>query len=630
MKKDSIGELEREILFHNYRYFVLSDPLISDQEFDGLVVKLKKLNPSSKVLRQIGSDIPLSTKKNIIEHSIPMLSLDKSYDLESLEKWTENFNGDLVQSPKVDGLAAAIHYNRDGILACAATRGNGFIGENITQNIFMVDAIPLQIPLSNCEIRGEIYMNLSVFKQFKETFKSPRNLAAGAIKQKNPEKTKEFNLSFLAYDLLGKECNEEWEKIELLRKFGFHSVNSKKISKNELKQSVEVFLEEHTQYDYEVDGIVYKVNSMSEQKRLGETNHHPRYALAYKLQGESGITHLFAVEWNVSRTGTITPCAIIEPIKLSGAVINRTSLHNLGNFKKLDLRKNAKVMITRRGGVIPNLESVTSAGRGEALEIPKECPSCGRSVVTRDDFLYCAHPQNCRNTQISFLEHFVKALEIDGFGRKWIEILYDEKLVKEPSDLCTLTIEDLLKLPRMGDVLAEKLINNISTKKSVTLEQFLLSLGIDDLGGAVSKILADMFGSLEKILELDEEELMSIHSIGDIIAKNIVRGLEERKEMITKLLRFITIEKINPVSKGPLQNKTFVFTGTLKDMTRKDAETKVKSLGGKILSQVTKQLDYLVVAEDAKESTKLKKAREYEIHILNEKGFLEIIGKSDK
>lgn len=620
--KMSVKELEAEVRKHNRLYFVEHSPQISDAEFDKLVELLRLKAPKSKVLTELQTDV--SSKSERVQHKIPMLSLDKCYDESSLADWSQKFEGDVIASPKIDGMAISLVYDSDGKLERAATRGDGVEGELITPNAKFVANVPKKISEGPLEVRGEIYMSLSSFAGFKGEFMSPRNLAAGAIKQKDVQKTADFKLAFFAYDLVGLELSTEEEKLLRLKKLGFSLVEWKKVSKEKMQSAYEMFLDKRAKFDFELDGVVFKVNEVSEQKRLGRTAHHPRFAIAYKFQGDSGTTTLIDVEWSVSRTGAVTPVAIVEPVELSGAWVRRASLHNIGILHKLGLTKNAKVIMVRRGGVIPHLESVAEAG-DKKIEIPKKCPSCGGDVVIEDDFLYCKDPKNCVQSKVGELSHFVKTLDIEGFGEKLLEKLYEEGFVTEPSELFELTKEDLMQVERMGDVLADKLLKNINDRKKISLDVFLQSLGIRELGRHVAKILAS-FGTLKKIEALSEEELSNINSIGPVIAHEIVSGLKIKRHLIEKLLAHVKVEAVKTVSSSwPYAGKSFLFTGKMISMERSLAQTEVEKRGGLLASTVGKELDYLVVGDGGGAGSKLDKANK-----LKEKnGKVQIVSESD-
>jgi DNA ligase (NAD+) len=648
----SVVELEKEIRRHNRLYFEKNAPEIADYEFDRLVEKLRKLSPDSPVLNEIPSAPGKGLKK--VRHTSEMLSLDKCYNDDDLASWSEKFEGDVIAMPKIDGLAVELRYDSKGELVLAATRGDGMTGEDITANVRQIAAIPHKIHFNQRQrrvegegatrapiiaIRGEIYMPLSIFKKsYQDEFANPRNLAAGAVKQKDPEKTKDYRLSFFGYDVLGLPLKSETEKFEQLKKFKIPLVEIKKMKREfaEMKEAYEHFLTKRENHDYETDGVVLKADSVAEQERLGATAHHPRYAIAYKFQGDSGTTTLKEVEWGVARTGVITPVGVVDPVELSGATVTHVSLHNAGLLRKLGLRKQARVVMMRRGGVIPNLESVLEAGRGTAIKIPKKCPSCGFPTEMKDDFLYCTNKDGCRKTKMEELEHFMKVIECDGFGEKLIEKLYDNGFVQDPADFFTLKKEDLLELERMGEVLATKLIANIQAKRQLPLDLFLRSLGIREFAKHASKVLAHHFGSLKEIQNVSEDELAEIHGIGPVIAREVVEGLKKKRVLIDKLLKQVDVGAPLGAPKrgqpaGPLQGKTFLFTGSLLAMERGKAEKLVEELGGEIAGGVTKSLDYLVVGDGGGAGSKLDKAKKLEakggkIKILSEKEWEKLVG----
>lgn len=633
----SIAELEKEIRRHNRLYFEKHAPEISDYEFDRLVERLRKLRPDSPVLARIPAESAAKEFKKV-RHTSEMLSLDKCYNDEDLLDWASKFEGDVVVSPKIDGLATELRYDDRGRLHLGVTRGDGVVGDDITANVKMIRDIPHEISKGNVEIRGEIYMRLSVFERFKAEFANPRNLAAGGVKQKDPRKTREYDLSFFGYDVVGTGIKTEEEKHQLLGEFRIPTVEMRKVSKEvqPLKEAYEYFLAGRDRYDFETDGVVFKANLVSEQERLGVTAHHPRFAIAYKFQGDSGTTRLTDVEWSVARTGVITPVGIVEPVELSGATVTRVSLHNYGMMKKLGLRKGSRVVMMRRGGVIPKLESVAGEGKGSLFESPEKCPSCGESTEVRDDFLYCTNRGGCRKAKMGELEHFVKTIECDGFGEKLIEKLYDNGFVQDPADFYLLKKENLLELERMGDVLATKLIANVQTKRELSLDVFLRSLGIRELAKQTSKLLAQRFSTLKEIRAVSEEDLAAIHTIGPVIAREVVEGLEKKGRLIEKLLKQVRVQGLGvrgegKEARGPLSGKKFLFTGTLVAMDRGEAEKLVEEKRGEIASGVTRDLDYLVVGDGGGAGSKLEKARKLrskgeKVRILSESEWKKLVG----
>lgn len=629
--KKSIAELEREIRLHNRLYFGKQAPIISDAEFDRLVEMLRHKAPDSPVLRELASDVRPEGKT--VRHAIPMLSLDKCYDEKTLLRWAEKFEGEVLATPKIDGCAVALRYDDRGKLILAATRGSGVEGEVITENAKQVAGISHAIGLPNVEVRGEIYMPLSVFEKFSSEFANPRNLAAGAIKLKESSKTGDYRLRFFAYDLLGSGAPTEAVKRKLLAKNGFVPVEGKIVSKNGMQKVFESFFARRAKADYETDGVVFRVNEMAESSEMGATAHHPRYAIAYKFQGDSGETTLVDIHWSVSRTGTITPVGIVEPVLLSGASVTRVSLHNFGLVQKMGLTVPAKVLMVRRGGVIPNVERVLKAS-GKLVTAPDRCPSCGSRVEQRDDFLFCSKPEKCSNSKIGELNHFVKTVGIDGFGRKHLAQLFEKGLVGDPADFYRLSAADLEPLDRMGETLAAKLVENIKGARRLPLDIFLRSLGISELGKHMSKILAQ-FGSLEKILELageNAEDLISIRTVGEKTAQRVREGLREKRPLIDRLLKVVTVEKgkVTRQIEGTLSGRSFLFTGTLLSMKRGEAEEKVALQGGTAVAAVSKKLDFLVIGDGGGGGSKREKVEQMieegaDTRILTEKEFLKML-----
>lgn len=636
-EKMSVAELEAEVRRHNRLYFELAKPEIPDEEFDRLVETLRKKAPDSPALAELVSDAgPTGVK---VRHEVAMLSLDKCYDEKAIGDWAAKFEGEATASPKIDGVALSIKYDRAGNLVQAATRGDGVEGEQVTANVLTVKSVPKKIGAlakrgrAGVEVRGEVYMPLSVFKGYKGEFANPRNLAAGAIKQKDPRKTAAYNLSFFAYDLLGTDANTEQEKLKLLSEEGFEELERKIVDRDGMQGAYEYFMSQREKYDFETDGVVFKADRVGEQERLGSTAHHPRYAIAYKFQGDSGTTVLKEVEWSVSRSGVITPIAIVEPVELSGAMVGRASLHNLSILRQLiddGLSIGAKVVMMRRGGVIPHLESVEKAGKGK-VSIPGKCPSCSSKVEERDDFLYCTKPKSCVSSKVGELEHFVKAVGIDGFGEKLIAQLYENGVVTDPSEFYDLTVDELLRMERMGETLATKLVKNVDERRHIPLDVFLQSLGIRELGKHASKILAG-FGNLGEVMSKSEEELSEIDTIGPVIAHEVVSGLAAKRDLIGKLLKRVDIEAAAVAGEGKLGGKSYLFTGKLLAMSRSEAEKLVEASGGVSAQSVNKDLDYLVVGDGGGAGSKLEKAKKIQekgarVKILSEKEFLKTIGK---
>ncbi|MBH1988641.1 MAG: NAD-dependent DNA ligase LigA [Myxococcaceae bacterium] len=620
-----IVELEGLIRHHNQAYFVLNQPEIQDSAFDQLVEELKALAPNSAALSEIGSDLKETTLK--IQHQQPMLSLDKCYDLENFTKWFEKIRGSVLAMPKIDGVACSIHYDSTGQLVLAATRGDGDFGEEITENIRRIRSIPTSIHTNQAiEVRGEVYLSLPRFRsEYQDTFSNPRNLAAGALKQKNPDRSEQYGLAFFAYDLLGTDLSTEVEKFDFLNTLGFAPIPVQLCDTPAYcEQLFEDYKQKRSVLDYEIDGVVFRANQVSEQFRLGSTAHHPKWSMAYKLQGDSAYTELLSIEWSIGRTGVITPVAIIEPVQVSGAMISRASLHNYTRFNELGLTLGSVLEVVRRGGVIPHVEKVVESV-GDFLAAPETCPSCHKTAIVEGEFLCCPEPESCLEIILSRLVHFCSVLELEGFGKKLIRNLVLAKLIREPADLYRLKFEDLISLDRMGETLSKKLLAQVAQKRRLSLPVFLTALGFDELGPGVAEALASRFESLEAVRSASIEDLVAIYGVGEAIAQAIQKGFHAFDSEIRALLTEVQIEPYRARtldSAHPLFQKSVVFTGTL-ELDRKEAQKKVRSWGGETPSAVSSKTDYLVVGEGPM-SSKQKRALKLGITVLSESEFFEL------
>lgn len=644
-------ELADLVVHHNKKYFVDAAPEISDEAFDKLVEALKFLNPRSGVLSLVGH---ASFGQEVV-HLRPMLSLDKCYDDQSFHKWAEKIKGDLVAMPKIDGIASSLIYSQNGEFLQAATRGDGVAGENITQNMSVIDDIPQKLPEKICEeicsgdelieVRGEVYLPLTRFNEkYAEEFANPRNLAGGALKQKDQQKSKKYGLQFLPYDLRGTSAQSEVEKFLLLERLGFPAMPWRLVLNDEdSPKAMREFANMRSTLDFEIDGVVYRANNLSDQIRLGETAHHPRYALAYKFQGESAPSELLSVEWSVSRSGAITPVAIINPVFISGAHISRASLHNLGIFLSLGLLEQSLVEVERRGGVIPHVERVLSK-KGRALLPPDNCPSCNSPTEVVGDFLYCSAKQQCRAVRASNLIHFCSVLGIEGLGEKIIYKLLDHGLIENFKDIFSLSLPDLLSLERMGQVLARKLLDEIASKREIPLPVFLRALGIEEVGSNISELVASNFHTLARVRNLSVSDLTPVQGIGERIAQSLVQGLHDLCEQIDELLSVVVVKDVLTSSldvdqSNALFGKSVVFTGKMAHLERKSAQNLVKRLGGTAPGAISSHTDYLVIGDEGsallgqgQKSTKQKEAEKLiaagsGLRIISESEFLRLSGR---
>ncbi|MFO0646228.1 MAG: NAD-dependent DNA ligase LigA [Polyangiales bacterium] len=644
----SVDELAALVKHHNHRYWDLNSPEISDYDYDRLVNALKAKSPDHPMLSHLGPTEITSTG-GAVKHKEAMLSLDKCYSDEELEKWAGTFTGDAVMMPKYDGIACSLHYNKKGELSLAATRGDGVTGDDITVNAREIADIPKKVATDRAvEVRGEIFMKLSVFAKYKaEGMANPRNLAAGAIKQKDPKKSAAYGLSFAAYDLVGTDITTHSQELKHLVEMGFAPIDFELVPRKHLAEAYKSMALKRPSLDYEIDGVVFKTDLISEQDRLGATAHHPRFAIAYKFQGDSGTSVLRAVEWSVARMGAITPVAIVDPVSLSGVTVTRASLHHPGFIKKLGLTIGAEVVMMRRGGVIPNVEYVSKPGT-EPVEVPTVCPSCGSATRWEKDFLFCTS-RKCKAVMIGSLSHYASAVDMLGFGDSVLEQAYDKGFLREPADFYTLTVDQLAKLDRSGEKLARKLVAEVDKKRTLELATFLRALGFPELGKNVSKILSEKYRTLDAVLKVTEEEFSQVHGIGDTIAHAVVQGLKDGASIIADLRKHVTVTDFKaPAAPAPgttakggpavFAGMTFVFTGKMGSLERKPAEDLVASLGGTALDAVNKALTYLVVGDLKKVGEKSSKEKAAEKHvaagapikIISETDFLAMVEQAQK
>ncbi len=645
------AQLVEAIAFHNRAYFIADVPVIPDQEYDRLVERLRELDPNAAILVEIGGGADEAVG-NKVEHATSMLSLDKCYDHAGLRHWARELSGSFVASPKVDGAACTIHYDAQGRLRLAATRGDGRQGESIGHNVVHIPNVPKRLPAELvarfagrlAEVRGEIYMPLSLFEPLRELYANPRNVAAGSIKSKEGGGVSATQLRFFAYDLLGWPVVTELEKARLLTEMGFEPAPAEECDTDGAAAIHQRWLQARPEMDYEIDGVVFKIDDIAGQARLGMTAHHPRWAMAWKFQGDSGQTTLVDVTFSLSRTGTITPVAVVEPVSLSGASVTRATLHNLSNLRRLDLHVGDTLLLTRRGGVIPHVEGNRGGGT-EAVLPPSACMSCGEPTVERrstrrvsgedvvTQTLHCGRPNDCPTVRRERLLHFTAVLDMDGFGDKIVDGLLERDLVHDAADLFILDEAALLTLPRMGELLARRLLTQIAATRQVSPAKLLVALGIDTMGRHAASLLASRW-TLEEILSLTTEELAGLHSLGEVTAERIVSGLAEQATLIERLLAQVEVQRPAEATSidGPLAGQLVVFTGALERLNRRDAQQLVVRLGGKAGSSITGKTTMVVVGGDglsaARPSSKLKKANKlaeagHVIRILSEEAFHE-------
>ncbi|MGE4385598.1 MAG: NAD-dependent DNA ligase LigA [Endomicrobiaceae bacterium] len=673
-----IEELKNLIRKHDYFYYSLDDPKISDFEYDKLFKQLQALenaypqfiSKDSPTQRVSGS---VSSTFNKVKHKIPMFSLDNSYSTEDVLQWYERVKKiidisdmEFIIEPKIDGLSASLTYiNNSFVSGC--TRGDGEYGEDITENLKTVKNIPLKliyndksflpkfgstninIPLNSLnvfEVRGEVYINKKDFQMLNDNladsglskFANPRNAAAGSLRQKNPKITSERKLSFFIHSfgqISGAELLKHSEFIDFCSKLGFAVQKDIKVCKkiNEVLEFIQYLQEKRDELPYEIDGVVVKVNDYKMQKIIGYTNKSPKWAIAYKFPARQAVTKLLSIKLQVGRTGVVTPAASLKPVSLSGVTISNATLHNFDEIERLNLNEGDDVLIERAGDVIPKIVKVIKKNSENYFSPPLHCPSCKSKIVkeTEEDVYYrCVNPSCPAQFQRS-LEHFVSrnAMNIEGFGEVVIDQLLKMNKLYTFADIYKLTFDDFIILDLFKEKKANNLMESIIKSKNNPLNKLIFALGIRHIGEKSAVILADRFKNIDNLMQASEEQLLSISEIGPILAKSIKDYFanEQTLFMVRELqsLKINTVEPEKDTSFSPLQNKTFVLTGELISITRKEAENYILSLGGKTTSSVSKKTDFVVVGENP--GSKYKKAVELNIKILNENEFKEFIKK---
>jgi DNA ligase (NAD+) len=665
--KQRIEELREVINHHNYRYYVLDSPEISDAEYDELMKELRQLEAAHPELvtpdsptQRIGA--PPVEAFGVVEYPQPLLSLTNAFSYEELAAWHKRVSKllggrqfDLVCEPKIDGLAVALTYV-DGLLVTGATRGDGYRGEDITQNLKTIRSIPLSVSKEappRFEVRGEVYLPKAGFKKLNEErakeglplFANPRNAAAGSVRQLDSSITAKRPLDIFVYALgwaEGKAVPDtHWEIMQCLKSLGFkiNPNSALRRSLNEAEKYYQSWAESREKFPYEADGIVAKVNSIALQQELGTVAHEPRWAIAYKFPAIQGTTRLIDIGINVGRTGSLNPYAILEPVRVGGVVISSAALHNEEDIHRKDIRIGDWVVVQRAGEVIPEIvEPIVSrrTGKEKIFSMPGRCPVCGSEVIKPEgEAMHRCTNAACPSQALERIKHFVSrgAMDIDGVGEKLCQALFEAGLVKDAADLYYLTREQLLSLERMADKSVSNVLNSIEESKNRSLARVIFALGITHVGDQYAELLAEQFHSIDQLAEASEEELSTIPSIGPKIAESIVAFFrqEGNRQIIEKLRRAGVrlerekVEKAKP-KELPLDGLEFVLTGKLDSLSRSEAEAKIKALGGKAGSDVTRKTSYVVVGADP--GSKLAKAEKLGIKTLSEAEFLKLLDKA--
>lgn len=657
-------KLRREIRHNEYLYYVLDAPEITDAEYDRMMVRLRELEarypdsiPADSPTQRVGGRA--SSQFTEVRHLEPLLSLGNVFSAEELRAFDERVRSGLpagskveyVMEPKIDGLACSLIYE-NGKLVRAATRGDGVVGENVTANVRTIRSIPLTLKVPDGEtvpelldVRGEVYMPRQAFMRLNEQraergeneFANPRNAAAGSLRQLDPQVTASRSLSFFAYYLVGEGAQPKHsESLALLAHYGFKVSENYKVVENidEAIKYIGDFNEQRQGLSYDTDGAVIKVNDVYQQRILGATGKDPRWATAYKYPPEQAETTLEDIDWRVGRTGVLTPTAVLTPVKLSGSVISRATLHNEDFIRAKDIRIGDRVVINKAGEIIPEVLRVVvekRSGDEKEVEIPSVCPECGWRVERQGEeaAIRCTNP-HCPALGREGLIHFVSrdAMNIDGCGPSVINAMLDAGLVRDAADLYSLRKDDLLKLERMGEKSADNLLAALAESKKNELDKLLFALGIRHVGAKVARILATEFGSMEKLQQAQPEELAQIRDIGDKIAESVVTWLNvpANIDLVERLAAAgLTMTFTPPASQedNPFFGKTLVFTGTMPTLGRAEAKTMAQDVGAKVSGSVSKKTDYVIAGAEA--GSKLEKAQQLGVTVIDEAEFLRLL-----
>ncbi len=659
-----IEALAEQIAHHSHLYYNEATPEISDAEFDALWDELKTLDPNHPQLRRVGAPIPPGSVK--VEHRFPMRSLDKATENDEVAHFvaeTTAHGRRFIAQPKLDGSALSLEYRR-GRLVRAATRGSGERGEDVTSNALRIPNIPDRLSWEgDCHIRGEVVMHLDIFREkYAEIAPNPRNLAAGSLRQKNVEAGKgdASDLMFYAYDVLfvpnsekhpdspdALDFENDSESIIWLRSVGITPAEEVVVTGEEDEDTTQALLAQTVHWtqnragaSWEIDGVVFKLDNLAKRALLGQTAHHPRWALAWKFPPEEATTVLLDIDWQTGRTGAVTPVARVAPVVVSGVTVENTTLHNVGEVERLGISIGDKVRIVRRGDVIPKI--IESLGRGDDRDlegrfhadgtafsgtlppqsppqIPKCCPECETELQLDGAFLRCTN-LSCPSRLSRSILYWCRALEMDGIGEKLVEQLCDAGLITNIPDLYRLQKEQLIGLERMAEKSASNVIHQLDSTRKLPLDVFLSALGLPGIGPELATAFAGEICTIEAMLTLNDsdiERLTSIEGVGETVALSLISGIQDRVEMIQDFSQILSITEVakTEAPSGPLLGYTFCITGTL-TRPRKEIALQTKAAGGKVVSSVSGKLDYLIAGENA--GSKLEKATRLGVKILNE------------
>jgi len=661
-KKDAKKEIEAlqdGIEYHNYLYYVKNQPKISDSVYDKLFHRLQKLEEAfpefqsdTSPTRKVGAP-PVDRLKKV-EHSVPMLSLNAALSEKEAEEFDQFLRRNLtdkkfgyVAEPKFDGLSVEVVY-QDGVFQQGSTRGDGRVGEDISENLKTIGPLVLRLQKPEKEelpvflaVRGEVFMPKKAFQEMnkeriergEEPFANPRNAAAGIMRQLDSKKVADKPLNIIFYEILGVEgmtFSSHWEELEQFPKWGLKTTphNRRCSSFEDVKNYWEKLADQRDDLDYEIDGVVIKLDDLKARDRLGTRQRSPRWALAWKFPPKEEETRLVNIVVQVGRTGMLTPVALLEPVEVGGVTVSRATLHNQDEVRKKDVRPGDKVRVARAGDVIPEVvERIKERGRKRKKEfsMPEKCPVCGSDVLREGAYYFCPAGLSCQAQLVGHILHYASrnAMNIEGLGEKIVRQMVEKELVKEVADLYRLSEEDLKTLEGFADKSAKNLYESIQGAKSARLDRFLYALGIRHVGEHVARIVAQEYQSLDKLRNAGQEELKKIREVGPEVAQSIDKFFKHKENVrsLNNLLGAGVQVKEMPKSKRdlPLKGRTIVFTGKLEGFTRDEAKKLVENLGARATSSVSKETDFLVVGEDP--GSKLEEAKKFKVKILEEDEF---------